>query len=147
MPTRSARTAWNGTLQEGSGQVELSSSELGTYEVSFPKRSAEQANGYTSPEELIAAAHSACYAMQLSANIAEAGGTPESLEVDAAVALGPDKDRGGFQLTGITITVRGEVTGLDADGFARAAQAAKEGCPVSKALTGVEITLDAALES
>ena len=76
MPTRTARTAWNGTLQEGSGQVELSSSHVGTFEVSFPKRAADDAGGTTSPEELIAAAHSSCYAMQLSANIAEAGGTP-----------------------------------------------------------------------
>src|SRR6266851_3464052 len=104
MPTRTARTAWNGTLQEGSGQVELSSSKIGTYEVSFPKRVAEDAGGTTSPEELIAAAHSACYAMALSAEIGAAG-------------------------------------------FAAAAQKAKEGCPVSKALTGVDITLDAALEA
>ena len=73
MPTRTARTAWNGTLEQGSGQVELTSSKLDTFEVSFPKRAAEEANGYTSPEELIAAAHSACYAMQLSALIAQAG--------------------------------------------------------------------------
>ena len=145
MPTRTARTAWNGTLQEGSGQVELSSSQVGTYDVSFPKRAADEAGGTTSPEELIAAAHSSCFAMQLSAEIAEAGGTPESLEVTADVSLGPDSERGGFQLTGITITVRGEVSGLDAEGFEKAAQAAKVGCPVSKALTGVEISLDASL--
>ncbi|GAA1397397.1 OsmC family peroxiredoxin [Pseudonocardia kongjuensis] len=147
MPTRSARTAWNGTLEQGSGQVELSSSKVGTYEVSFPKRAADDAGGVTSPEELIAAAHSACYAMQLSANIGQAGGTPESLDVSADVSLGPDEANGGFRLTGITLTVRGEVTGLDADGFREAAEAAKAGCPVSKALAGVEITLDAALES
>jgi lipoyl-dependent peroxiredoxin len=146
MPTRTARTAWNGTLQEGSGQVELSSSGVGTYEVSFPKRAADDAGGTTSPEELIAAAHSACFAMQLSANIAEAGGTPQALDVTAAVSLGPDQQNGGFMLTGITLTVRGEVDGLAAAGFEKAAQAAKAGCPVSKALTGVEITLDAALE-
>jgi osmotically inducible protein OsmC len=146
MPTRTARTAWNGTLQEGSGQVELTSSRVGTYEVSFPKRAADDAGGTTSPEELIAAAHSACFAMQLSANVAEAGGTPQALEVRADVSLGPDKERGGFMLTGITLTVRGEVQGLDAAAFEKAAQAAKAGCPVSKALTGVEITLDAALE-
>jgi osmotically inducible protein OsmC len=146
MPTRTARTAWNGTLQEGSGQVELSSSKVGTYDVSFPKRAAEDAGGTTSPEELIAAAHSSCYAMQLSALIAEAGGTPQSLDVTADVSLGPD-DGGGFKLTGITLTVRGEVEGLDAAGFEEAAQAAKAGCPVSKALTGVEITLDASLEA
>lgn len=146
MPTRTARTAWNGTLQDGSGQVELTSSQAGTYDVSFPKRAAEDADGTTSPEELIAAAHAACYAMQFSAVIAEAGGTPQSLDVQAEVGLGQDP-AGGFQLTGITLTVRGEVDGLDADAFATAAQQAKETCPVSKALTGVEITLDAALES
>jgi osmotically inducible protein OsmC len=147
LPTRTARTAWNGSLEQGSGQVELSSSKVGTYEVSFPKRAADDAGGTTSPEELIAAAHSACFAMQLSANVAEAGGTPQSLEVSADVSLGPDQENGGFKLTGITLTVRGEVDGLDAAGFEKAAQQAKAGCPVSKALTGVEITLDAALES
>src|SRR3954447_25036836 len=105
MPTRTARTAWNGTLQEGSGQVELSSSQVGTYEVSFPKRAADDADGTTSPEELIAAAHSPCFAMQLSADIAEAGGTPHALDVTADVTLGPDKAAGGFRLTGITLTV------------------------------------------
>lgn len=147
MPTRSARTAWNGGLQDGSGQVELSSSGVGTYEVSFPKRAADEAGGATSPEELIAASHSACYAMQLSALIAEAGGTPQALEVKADVSLGPDSADGGFKLTGITLTVRGEVDGLDEAGFTEAAEKAKAGCPISKALTGVEITLDAALES
>ena len=144
MPTRTARTAWTGSLQEGSGQVELSSSHVGTYDVSFPKRAADDADGTTSPEELIAAAHSSCFAMQLSANIAEAGGTPQSLDVTADVSLGPDP-AGGFRLTAIKLTVRGQVDGLDASGFEKAAQAAKEGCPVSKALTGTTITLDAAL--
>ena len=147
MPTRTARTAWNGSLQEGSGQVELSSSKVGTYDVSFPKRAADDAGGTTSPEELVAAAHSACFAMQLSAVIGEAGGTVEGLEVSADVSLGPDQANGGFRLTGIALTVRGEVDGLDADGFVKAAQEAKAGCPVSKALTGVEITLDASLDS
>ncbi|MGA9869931.1 MAG: OsmC family protein [Rhodococcus sp. (in: high G+C Gram-positive bacteria)] len=145
MPTRTSRTAWNGSLEEGSGQVELSSSGAATFDVSFPKRAAENADGTTSPEELIAAAHSSCFAMQLSALIAEAGGTPQSLEVTADVSLGPDNP--GFKLTGIKLTVRGEVDGLDAEGFAKAAQDAKDTCPVSKALTGVEITLDASLES
>ena len=146
MPTRTARTAWNGTLQDGSGQVELSSSKVGTYEVSFPKRAADDAGGTTSPEELIAAAHSACFAMQLSANIAEAGGTPVALEVSAEVGLGQDKENGGFKLTGITLTVRGEVDGIDEAAVQQAAEAAKAGCPVSKALAGVPITLDAALD-
>jgi lipoyl-dependent peroxiredoxin len=146
MPTRTARTAWNGNLLEGSGQVELTSSGVGTYEVSFPKRAADDADGTTSPEELIAAAHTACYAMALSNEIAQAGGTPQALDVQADVTLGPDP-AGGFRITGIKLTVRAEVDGLDEAGFAKAAQAAKEGCPVSKALAAVDITLDAALES
>jgi osmotically inducible protein OsmC len=145
MPTRTARTDWTGTLENGSGQVELTSSGIGTYEVSFPRRTAEEAGGYTSPEELIAAAHSACYAMQLSALIGQAGGTPQALDVQADVSLGPDP-AGGFRLTGIKLTVRGEVEGLDAAQFIKAAEDAKATCPVSKALTGVDITLDAALE-
>jgi osmotically inducible protein OsmC len=146
MPTRTARTAWNGTLEEGSGQVELTSSGVGTYDVSFPKRAAEDAGGTTSPEELVAAAHTSCYAMQLSALIAQAGGTPQALDVQADVTLGPDPADGGFRLTGIKLTVRGEVEGLDEAGFLDAAAKAKAGCPISKALAGVEITLDAALE-
>jgi osmotically inducible protein OsmC len=144
MPTRTARTAWNGTLQEGSGQVELTSSEVGTYEVSFPKRAADEAGGTTSPEELIAAAHSSCFAMALSSEIGKAGGTPQALEVTADVTLG-QKD-GAPTITGIKLTVRGEVDGLDAAAFDQAAQAAKAGCPVSKALTGTDITLDASLD-
>jgi osmotically inducible protein OsmC len=145
VPKRTARTAWNGSLQEGAGQVELSSSGAGTFDVSFPKRAAEDADGTTSPEELIAAAHSSCYAMQLSALIAEAGGTPQSLDVTAEVSLGSDPD-GGFAITGIALTVRGEVEGLDEAAFHQAAEAAKAACPVSKALTGTTITLDAGLE-
>ncbi|MGK8554924.1 OsmC family peroxiredoxin [Nocardia gipuzkoensis] len=105
----------------------------------------EEADGTTSPEELIAAAHSSCYAMALSAQIGNAGGTPESLDVTADVTLGPDP-AGGFRITGIKLTVRGRVSGIDGDGFQAAAEAAKAGCPVSKALAGVDhITLDAAL--
>ncbi|HEX3824459.1 MAG TPA: OsmC family peroxiredoxin [Mycobacteriales bacterium] len=145
MPTRTARTAWNGTLAEGSGQVELTSSGLGTYDMSFPKRAADESPGTTSPEELIAAAHAACYAMSLSNEIAQAGGTPQSLDVTAAVTLGPDTDKGGFAITGIKLVVEAEIDGLDAAGFATAAQAAKDGCPVSKALAGTTITLEASL--
>jgi len=146
MPTRTARTAWNGSLEDGEGQVELSSSNIGTYDVSFPRRASETADGFTSPEELLAASHSACYAMQLSALLTGAGGTVEALDVKADVSLGPDP-AGGFHLTGISLTVRGEVPGLDAAGFQKAADEAKSSCPISKALTGVEITLDAQLES
>ena len=144
MPTRTARTAWNGTLQEGAGQVEFSSSKVGTFEVSFPKRSADDAGGTTSPEELIAAAHSSCYAMALSNEVGKAGGTPQSLDITAEVTLG--QVDGAPTITKIALTVRGEVDGLDADGFQQAAQAAKVGCPVSKALAAVDISLDAALE-
>jgi osmotically inducible protein OsmC len=145
MPTRTARTLWTGTLQEGSGEVELASSHIGTYDVSFPKRAAEDAGGTTSPEELIAAAHSSCYAMSLSAEIGRAGATPRTLDVRADVTLGPDP-AGGFRLSAIELTVRGSVDGLDATEFLKAAQEAKVGCPVSKALTGVDISLDATLE-
>jgi osmotically inducible protein OsmC len=145
VPTRTARTAWSGTLAEGTGQVELTSSGIGTYEVSFPKRAADHSPGTTSPEELIAAAHTACYAMSLANEIAKAGGTPQALDVSATVTLGADTDKGGFAITSVALTVEGEVEGLDADGFAKVAQVAKEGCPVSKALAGTTITLEASL--
>ena len=141
MPTRTAKTAWTGTLQEGSGQVDLSSSGVGTYEVSFPKRAADEAGGTTSPEELVAAAHSACYAMSLANQVSQAGGTPKSLDVQADVTLGSDP-AGGLKLTGIVLTVRGEVDGMDADAFQTAAEAAKKGCPISKALAAVDISLN-----
>jgi osmotically inducible protein OsmC len=145
VPTRTARTAWNGTIAEGSGQVEMTSSGVGTYEVSFPKRAADESPGTTSPEELIAAAHAACYAMSLSSEVAKAGGTPQALDVTASVTLGADPERGGFAITGIKLVVEGEVVGLDESGFEAAAQTAKEGCPVSKALAGTTITLEASL--
>jgi osmotically inducible protein OsmC len=141
MPTRTATTNWTGSLQQGSGQVELQSSGVGTFDVSFPKRAADDADGTTSPEELIAAAHSSCYAMALSNELATRGGTPRSLRVQADVSLGPDP-AGGFQLTGIVLTVSGQADGLDADGFRAAAEAAKVGCPVSKALAAVDISLE-----
>ena len=144
MPTRTAHTAWTGGLQDGSGTVELTSSKVASFDVSFPKRAAEDADGTTSPEELIAAAHSACFSMTLSRLVAAAGGTPRSFDVTADVNLGPDP-AGGFRIFGIKLTVRGYVDGLDDAGFKEAAEKAKTGCPVSKALTGTDITLDAAL--
>ncbi len=144
MPTRKARTTWTGGLQDGVGRVELVSSGVATFDVSFPKRAAEEADGTTSPEELIAAAHAACYAMALSNGVATAGGTPESLVVEVEVRLGPDP-AGGFRIPDIAIRVRGKVSGLDEAGFVEAANVAKLNCPVSKALTGTTITLDAAL--
>ena len=145
MTTRTARTAWNGTLNEGAGQVELTSSKAGTFDVSFPKRTADEASGTTSPEELIGAEHSSCYAMQLSGVIGAAGGTPVALDVSADVTLAPDP-AGGLRITEIALSVRGEVDGIDEATFLKAAQDAKETCPVSKALTGTTITLDAVFE-
>ncbi len=146
MPTRSARTAWDGGFESGSGQVELTSSGLATFDVSFPKRASDDGGGATNPEELLAASHSACYTMSLSALVGRLGGTVHTIETTADVTLGPDP-AGGFRLTGITLTVRAEVDGLDDSAFQQAAAEAKAGCPISKALTGVEITLDAALET
>jgi osmotically inducible protein OsmC len=141
MPTRSAHTAWTGTLQEGFGRVELTSSKVGTFDVSFPRRAADDAGGMTSPEELIAAAHSSCFAMQLSALIGRAGGTPNTLDVTADVTLDPDP-AGGFRISGIRLAVSGDAAGLDAEGFRSAAEDAKANCPVSKALAGTDITLE-----
>ena len=144
MPTRTARTTWTGGLQDGSGTVELASSGVGTYDVSFPKRAADEAGGTTSPEELIAAAHTSCYAMQLSALLGAAGGTPRSLDVKGDVTLSPDRPS-GFRISKLLITVRGTVDGIDEAAFLKAADEAKASCPVSKALTGTDIELDAAL--
>jgi osmotically inducible protein OsmC len=140
MPTRSARTTWTGGLQDGTGTVSLVSSGVGSYEVSFPKRAADNADGTTSPEELIAAAHTACFAMQFSALLGEAGGSGQSLDVTADVSLGPDP-AGGFRITGIVLTVSGSAQGVSAEQFAKIAQDAKSGCPVSKALAGTDISL------
>lgn len=144
MAKRTAQTQWAGGLTDGKGTTKLVSSGLGTYDVSFPTRTSEQANGATSPEELLAAAHSACYSMQLSAFLAEAGGTVENITTDAEIGVGADP-AGGFKLTGIKLTVRAKVPGLTAEQFTEAAEKAKVACPVSKALTGTTITLDAAL--
>ena len=137
--TRNASTHWEGSLFEGAGKVTMDSSGLGTFDVSWPAR-AEEANGKTSPEELIAAAHSACFSMALSNGLAKAGTAPTSLDTRADVEFTP-----GTGITGIKLTVRGVVDGMSEDDFVAAAEAAKEGCPVSQALTGTTITLDAAL--
>jgi len=140
MPTRTARTVWTGGLQDGTGTVSLVSSGVGSYEVSFPKRAADDADGTTSPEELIAAAHSACFAMQFSAMLGAAGGSGQRLEVSADVSLGPDP-AGGFRITGIVLNVAGSADGVSAEDFARIADDAKSGCPVSKALAATDISL------
>jgi osmotically inducible protein OsmC len=137
--TRTATTNWQGSLMEGSGQVTLGSSGLGTYDVTWASR-AEDPNGRTSPEELIAAAHSSCFSMALSHALAGQGNPPERLETTADVTFQP-----GEGITGIKLTVRGTVPGLTAEQFQEAAEGAKAGCPVSKALTGTTITLEATL--
>ncbi|MCC5577661.1 MULTISPECIES: OsmC family protein [Microtetraspora] len=137
--TRTATTQWKGTLFEGSGTVSLDSSGVGTFDVSWPSR-AEQANGKTSPEELIAAAHSSCFSMALSNGLAKAGTPPQSLETRADVTFQP-----GEGITGIVISVRGQVPGISAEDFQQAAETAKANCPVSQALTGTTISLNAEL--
>ena len=147
MPTRTARTAWDGGLQDGSGQVELTSSGLGTFEVSFPKRASDDGGGATNPEELIGAAHSACYAMSLAGALNKRGATPLTMEVkaDVTVEIHPEK---GLTISTVVLTVRGEAEGIDEAGFIEAAEAAKVACPVSKALANnVDITLDVAMET
>jgi lipoyl-dependent peroxiredoxin len=137
--TRTATTVWEGTLFEGAGKVTLDSSGLGTYDVSWPAR-AEEANGKTSPEELIAAAHSACFSMAFSNGLAKNDTPATSLTTSADVEFTP-----GTGITGIKLTVRGVVPGVDNEKFVELAEAAKAGCPVSQALAGTTITLDAAL--
>ncbi|MEU6779772.1 OsmC family peroxiredoxin [Nonomuraea angiospora] len=137
--TRTATTQWKGALLNGSGTVSLDTSGVGTFEVSWASRS-QEANGKTSPEELIAAAHSSCFSMALSHGLAGAGTPPESLETSADVTFQP-----GEGITGIVLTVKGHVPGISAEQFAEAAETAKANCPVSKALTGTLITLNAEL--
>ena len=135
--TRSAATTWHGSLLEGSGRVELESSGLGGFDVTWASR-AEDPAGRTSPEELIAAAHSSCFSMALSSGLAKAGTPPESLDTSAEVTFQP-----GQGITGIVLRVHGVVPGLSADAFEAAAQDAKANCPVSKALAATPITLEA----
>ena len=137
--TRTANAHWEGSLLEGKGRVSLDSSGIGSYDVSWPARS-EEPNGVTSPEELIAAAHSSCFSMALSGALSKAGHTVEALDTRADVTFQP-----GQGITGIVLTTRGTVPGLSAEEFVTFAEGAKENCPVSKALTGTTITLDAAL--
>ncbi|MGW0121397.1 OsmC family protein [Streptomyces sp. NPDC003327] len=136
---RHAHTVWQGDLLKGSGVVTLDSSGLGSYDVSWPART-EEPNGKTSPEELIAAAHSSCFSMAFSHALAGAGNPPTRLETKADVTFQP-----GEGITGIHLTVRGEVPGLDEAQFQQTAEEAKKNCPVSQALTGTTITLTAEL--
>lgn len=141
MAERTARVIWNGTLFEGRGTIEsVGSGAFGPLDVTWASR-AEEPEGLTSPEELIAAAHASCFSMALSNGLAKEGTPAERLETSAVVTFVP-----GTGITKIAITVRGVVPGLDDGGFSEQAESAKAGCPVSKALAAVpEITLDAAL--
>jgi len=145
MTSRDATTHWEGGLQSGKGTVSLDSSNAGEFPVSFPTRAGDDPEGQTSPEELIAAAHSACLSMSLANVLETAGHTPRTLDVSAEVTLGADRG-GGFRISGIAITARGQVDGLDDEQFAEYARTAEKGCPVSKALAGTTITVEAALD-
>jgi osmotically inducible protein OsmC len=139
--TRTAHTRWHGSLMEGAGQVSLDSSGLGTYDVSWPART-EEPEGRTSPEELIAAAHSSCFSMAFSHALAGAGTPPTKLITSADVTFQP-----GEGITGSHLLVSAKVAGISEEDFQRLAEEAKQNCPVSKALAGVPITLEAALTS
>jgi osmotically inducible protein OsmC len=141
---RRAHATWEGDLKRGSGQFDLESSHAIEGEgVTFASRF-EQPGGKTSPEELIAAAHATCFSMALSNMLAQEGHAPTKLDTDAVVTL--EQADGGFAITSIELTVRGDVDGLDEDAFREAAKRAKASCPVSKALAAVEtISVDASL--
>jgi lipoyl-dependent peroxiredoxin len=139
---RRAEVTWQGSLMEGSGTIRSTTSgALGEQQVSWPARSEDATGGKTSPEELIAAAHAACFSMALSHGLAQAGNAPDELNTSATVTFQP-----GQGITKIALTVEGSVPGIDEAAFKQAADDAKQNCPVSKALASVpEITLDARL--
>lgn len=138
----SATTIWQGGLTDGRGETTTKSGTLSAVEVSWPRR-VERTEDTTSPEELLAAAHSACYCMGLSHGLGEAGSPPERLEASVTVSFVPGE---GVKSSAISVT--GRVPGIDQAAFEEAAQAAAEGCPISGAIRGnVEITLSATLES
>ena len=143
MAQRSATTVWEGNLPKGKGTVNGKSGALSDLGVTWASRT-ERSNGLTSPEELIAAAHSSCFAMAFSNELSQAGHDPERLEVTAEVTL--DQQDGAPTVTTSEITVSGQVPGLDQAGFEEAAQTAGKNCPVSRALGGVAITVTATLE-
>jgi osmotically inducible protein OsmC len=140
---RTAYVTWHGSLLEGSGTIDsVGSGAFGPLDVTWASR-AEQPEGRTSPEELIAAAHAACFSMALSHGLANAGAPPEELSTSATVTFQP-----GEGITRVALKVRGRIPGIDADGFREQAEAARTGCPVSQALAGVpEITVAAELIS
>lgn len=139
--TRTAHTVWNGDLMSGSGQTTLDSSGLGTFDVTWKART-EAAEGKTSPEELIAAAHASCFSMAFSNMLAQAGHSPEEVNTKADVTFVP-----GTGITGSHLTVSAKIPGISEEEFQKIAGEAKTGCPVSGALASIAITLDASLES
>ena len=140
--TRTAEAHWAGSLKAGQGEVRLVSSGIGTYPVSWPART-EEPNGMTSPEELIAGAHSACFSMSLANELVKAGNpAPTSIDTRAEVTFQP-----GQGITGIQITVNAAVPEIDAEKFQAAVAAAEENCPVSRALAGTTIKVEASLAS
>jgi osmotically inducible protein OsmC len=143
MPKRKASANWDGSLQEGDGTMRLGT---GSYEGPYSFQSRFEEGDGTNPEELIAAAHAGCFSMALSAELGRAGYEAERVETDATVQI--DKVGEGFGITRIVLQARARVPGIDEDEFQKQALAAKEGCPVSKALGGVEtIDLEAELVS
>jgi osmotically inducible protein OsmC len=140
---RTATTSWDGDLAHGNGNVTGASGGLGDLPVTWASRT-ERSDGRTSPEELIAAAHSSCFSMALAHGLTEAGHPPEHLEVSAAVTL--DEKDGAPTVTTSELTVSGRVPGIDQATFEQAASDAGKGCPVSRALAGVEITVNATLQ-
>jgi osmotically inducible protein OsmC len=140
---RSASATWEGDLMGGSGQVSTETDAVRNAKVKWSSR-AEQADENTSPEELIAAAHATCVSMALANVLAQAGTPPAKLEAEATATF--DKTSDGFRLTTMRLSIRGQVDGLDEEGFRSAAEDAKQNCPVSQALKGnVDVTVDASL--
>lgn len=145
MAERRAEVVWEGDLMSGSGTiVSTGSGAFGGLGITWKART-EDSDGLTSPEELIAAAHAACFSMALSHGLAQAGTPADRLETSAVCTFGPVE--GGFAITRMALTVTGRVPGMSEDAFEQAAAAAKDGCPVSGALAGnVEMTVSASLE-
>ena len=141
MPARTANARWEGGLQDGKGNMRLGG---GAFEGQYSFSSRFEEGVGTNPEELIAAAHAGCFSMALSAGLERGGHNPNAVETEAKVHLSP-KDGGGFRISRIDLITTADVPGIEDDAFQQAAQAAKEGCPVSGALSAVEITLEAKL--
>jgi lipoyl-dependent peroxiredoxin len=141
---RSAKAEWQGDLLGGTGKVSTDSGVVRDATIKWSSR-AEAADENTSPEELIAAAHAACVSMALAHGLAEAGTPAQRLESSATATF--DQVGDGFRMTRMQLSIRGEVDGVDADGFREAAEQAKDNCPVSQALSDdVEVSLDASLD-